>query len=111
MAVGMGKGTFAVSVEFLVHPDWVEEFRLLMLKQAENSLKFEDGCRYFDVCMDNGKAGRFVLYEVYDDEAAFEVHLKSAHFLEFAAAVEPMVISRRIERLEVLGGSAFGGGG
>ncbi|MEC9369545.1 MAG: putative quinol monooxygenase [Pseudomonadota bacterium] len=102
------KGTFAVSVEFLVRPENAAVFRPLMLAQAENSLKLETGCRYFDVCIDNSRAGRFVLYEVYDDEAAFEVHLKSAHFLAFAKAVEPMVLSRRIERLDVLGGSAYG---
>lgn len=104
------RGTFAVSVEFLVHREHVEAFRELMLRQAENSLALEEGCRYFDVCVDNGRAGRFVLYEVYDDEAAFEVHLKSAHFLDFEAEVAPMVLSRRIERLQVLGGSAFGQG-
>lgn len=110
MGRAAGTGTFAVSVEFLVKPDEAGTFRELMLMQAANSLKLEEGCRYFDVCIDNGQAGRFVLYEVYDDEAAFEVHLKSEHFRDFATAVEPMVVSRRIERLDVLGGSAFGEG-
>jgi quinol monooxygenase YgiN len=34
------------------------------------------------------------LYEVYKDRAAFEAHLKTAHFLEFAEKTRPMIKGR-----------------
>ena len=42
----------------------------------------EPGCRRFDVVEPPGEADRILLYEIYDDRAAFEAHLKTPHFAE-----------------------------
>jgi quinol monooxygenase YgiN len=36
------------------------------------------------------------LYELYDDRAAFDAHLASAHFVSFAAATTNMITDRVI---------------
>lgn len=92
-------GEFAVVVDFVIHQERLDEFRAAMLKQAKDSLELEEGCPQFDVFTDSTAPGTFVLYELYTDEAAFEVHLASEHFASFAKRVEPMVKERIIRRL------------
>ncbi|MGH6683575.1 MAG: putative quinol monooxygenase [Pseudolabrys sp.] len=36
------------------------------------------------------------LYEIYDDRAAFEAHLKTAHFASFNRDSEPLVADKKI---------------
>jgi quinol monooxygenase YgiN len=37
-----------------------------------------------------------LLYEIYDDRAAFEAHLKTAHFASFNRASEPLVADKTV---------------
>lgn len=87
---------FAVAVTFWVAPERVSDFRALMIAQAKNSLALEPACRRFDVWTDPNQPTRFFLYELYDDAAAFDVHLASDHFKTFAAAISPMIAHREI---------------
>jgi autoinducer 2-degrading protein len=43
----------------------------------------ERGCRQFDVFVPRGEKDRVMLYEVYDDEAAFQEHLRIKHYAAF----------------------------
>jgi autoinducer 2-degrading protein len=88
-----------ILVEFELRPDKVAEFRRLMLENATASLRDEPGCRQFDVLTPEGQGATIVLYEIYDDAAAFEAHLQAPHYLEFAAAVEPLVTRKTVTRL------------
>jgi autoinducer 2-degrading protein len=46
------------------------------------------GCKRFDVLTNPEEPRRFVLYEIYEDEAAFDDPLVSSHYLSFADAIE-----------------------
>jgi autoinducer 2-degrading protein len=87
---------YVITVEFDVAPSHFEAFLPLMLENAATSLRDETGCRHFDVCRPREVANRVFLYEIYDDEAAFQAHLQSAHFKAFAAATKDMITARRI---------------
>ena len=80
---------FVIVVEFLIHADFVEPFGAAINDNARASLATEPGCRQFDVCRDPTDPALFFLYEVYDDEAAFQAHLRTAHFaaMERASAL------------------------
>ncbi len=95
----MTSATFAVVVDFDIFPERVEEFEEAMLLQASNSLQLEEGCRQFDVFRDPQAEATFVLFELYDDEGAFETHLATDHFEAFSTKVESMVKNRIIRRL------------
>ncbi len=88
---------FVVVVDFEVKPETADEFRAVVLAQAENSLTNEPGCHVFDVAMPPDQDTRFLLYEIYEDEVAFQTHLKTAHFLQFDPLVGPMVISKEVQ--------------
>jgi hypothetical protein len=56
----------------------VQAFHQAIVDNARLSLKPKPGCHRFDVCRDPGDPTLFFLYELYDDEAAFQAHLAVA---------------------------------
>ena len=70
----------ALVVEFRIEPAHVDAFDAAIRANARASLEREPGCRQFDVCRDPDDAALFFLYELYDDEAAIQAHLRVAAF-------------------------------
>ena len=99
---------FVVVVDFEVKREDAEAFRELVLAQARNSLELEEACHVFDVAQPPDEPERFFLYELYDDEAAFQAHLESAHFLDFNAKVEPMTVSKEVRTMDLVSGDREG---
>lgn len=95
---------YVVIVFFNSKPQHTAAFRSALLTQAHNSLEKEAGCRQFDVSQDPIELNAFFLYELYDDERAFKVHLESDHFKSFNAHVTPMTESKRVLTYELLSG-------
>ena len=87
---------YVVTVEFVVEPAHVDGFRAAMIANARASRDDEPGCREFDVCIDADDPGKVFLYEVYDDRAAFDAHLASAHFKAFDARVAPWLVGKTV---------------
>jgi quinol monooxygenase YgiN len=92
------EGSFVIIAEFEVKPEALERFLELATVDASQSVAREPGCRQFDVTVDQG-SDRVVLYEVYDDEAAFDVHLQTPHLKTFRDSIEPLIVSRNVRRL------------
>jgi quinol monooxygenase YgiN len=57
------------------------------------------------VVIPDGEAGRVLLYEVYDDAAAFEAHKRTAHFAVFDRDSAPLVAAKDV----TLGALAYAG--
>jgi quinol monooxygenase YgiN len=87
---------FAVCVLFAVKRGSMAQFMPLMREQARKSLELEPACRRFDICSGGKDADAVFLYELYDDAAAFDVHLASEHFRTFDAAAAPLVASKTV---------------
>ncbi len=87
---------YVVTVEFDVAPGQFDAFLRLMIENAEISRRDEPGCRRFDVCRPHNIENRVFLYEIYDDEAAFQAHLLTSHFKSFAIATKEMIVARKI---------------
>lgn len=84
---------FAVLVTFTIKEGRIKDFLPLIKANAAQSLKAEPGCHVFEICRDDQD---IVLYEVYDDRAAFDAHLASDHFLTFDAQIADMVLDKHI---------------
>jgi quinol monooxygenase YgiN len=64
----------------------------------------EPGCVRFLVNRSTDDGDRFVLYEQYADEAAFQAHRESAHSREnIEGGVVPLLAERTWERYELVG--------
>ncbi|HIP77370.1 MAG TPA: antibiotic biosynthesis monooxygenase [Kiloniellaceae bacterium] len=88
---------FVVTVVFEVKPDFAEDFRAAVLRQAEVSLSREKACYRFDVGRDESIDTRFFLYEIYADKAAFDLHLASDHFADFDDKVGSWVTGKTVD--------------
>jgi (4S)-4-hydroxy-5-phosphonooxypentane-2,3-dione isomerase len=82
---------FVLIVEFDVKPEHLKQFNEAIAVNAKASVAEEKGCRQFDVLQDADNPNRIVLYEVYDDAAAFQDHLGQKHTQTFLAAAKPIV--------------------
>ncbi len=80
---------FVLIVEFQVKPGCLEKFNEAIAINAKASVADEPGCRQFDVLHNQDDPHHIVLYEVYDDEAAFrDDHMKRSHTQTFLAPGE-----------------------
>ena len=86
-------------VEFRIHAAHVPAFAEAIAANARASLESEPGCRRFDVCAGPTEPGLFLLYELYDDEAAVQAHLQSPHLLAFNETSVAWVQHKSVRRL------------
>jgi (4S)-4-hydroxy-5-phosphonooxypentane-2,3-dione isomerase len=82
---------YVICVELAIDPLHRDDFMRAMLANAQASLRDEPACKQFDVCVRNDDANCVFLYERYETSEDFQVHLKTAHFLEFDKLVAPWV--------------------
>ncbi|TWT43107.1 putative quinol monooxygenase [Botrimarina hoheduenensis] len=96
---------YVVLVKFRARTEFAERFRALVYEQAANSLGREAACRRFDVAFDPNNGAAYLLYEVYDDRAAFDAHLQTEHFKVFDAAVRDGIESKEVSCWELADGN------
>ena len=78
------------------------EFLTAITANAEASVRDEPGCHRFDVTAVEGDGTRFVLYELYDDAAAFEAHKQAPHFAAWRQVADRLLVSQVNTRGTVL---------
>jgi quinol monooxygenase YgiN len=84
---------FVLQVNIRIKPENVDAFMKKALENAREARK-EPGCRQFDVLVDPKDSAKVMLYEVYDDEQAFEAHQQTPHFKKYVAEAVPLLASR-----------------
>ena len=89
----------ALVVEFRIKAEQVDAFDTAIADNARLSRETEPGCRQFDVCRDSAQPALFHLYELYDDEAAIQAHLASAHYQRMNAQTADWVESKSVRKL------------
>ncbi|TNE34870.1 MAG: antibiotic biosynthesis monooxygenase [Alphaproteobacteria bacterium] len=80
---------YVITARFDVKPGFEAAFMTEMKQQAEDTVREEAGCLYFDVCTAADNPASIFLYEIYADEAAFEAHLKTPYFTAFFEKMQP----------------------
>jgi autoinducer 2-degrading protein len=79
-----------VHVHVHVNSEAVGDFVEATLENARNSIR-EPGIARFDVVQQTDDPTRFVLVEVYRNEAAAKAHKETAHYAKWRDAVAPMM--------------------
>ena len=85
--------SLVLQVQIAIKPENVDAF---MKKVIENgkAARSEPGCRQFDVLVDPEDKTKVMLYEIYDDQKAFEAHQAGAAFKKYLAEAVPLLASR-----------------
>ena len=86
----------ALVVDFQIKPGCLEDFLKVMREHAAGTLQEEEGCLQFDVLLPKEGGDRVLLYEVYRDDAAFEVHVQSARLARTRATYADLIEERTI---------------
>ena len=81
-------------VHVQVKPDSIDAFIAASRDNAANTT-LEPGNLRFDVLQQADDPQRFVLYEVFRDEAAAKAHKLTAHYARWREAVEPWMAQPR----------------
>ena len=75
------------------------ETRLIGLRLLKSTRPAEPGCSEFDITVSRKDPNRLFIFEVYDNAAAFDVHLKSDHYKKYAATAKDIVAKREVHPL------------
>ena len=67
-----------------------------LAEHAAQTLADEDGCLAFDVYVDTTSPNRYLWYEVYADDAAFEVHRKAPLIERSRTTLDPAMLRRSV---------------
>ncbi len=89
---------FVVIATFHVNPGAMNEFLAVAAADARDSVANEPGCQLFDAVIPEDAPDHLVLYEVYDDRAAFEHHLEQPHYAPFRDAVPRLTVGEPVVR-------------
>ena len=84
---------FVLVVSLRIKAENVEKFMAGLLANARAARK-EPGCRQFEVLVDPADKTKVMLFEVYDDDKAFETHQQTPHFKKYLAEAVPLLASR-----------------
>ena len=82
-----------LQVNIRIKPENVDAF---MAKVIENgrAARGEPGCKQFEVLVDPEDKTKLMLFEVYDDQKAFEAHQAGAAFKKYLDTAVPLLASR-----------------
>jgi len=85
--------SFVLVVNIKIKPENVERWMKMALENAREARK-EPGCRQFEVLVDPKDKTKVLLFEIYNDEKAFEAHQATPHFKKYLAEAVPLLASR-----------------
>ena len=79
---------YVIIAPIKIKEGYKERFVEAMLDDAKGSVRDEPGCLRFDVIQDGDDPNMIWLYEVYVDEAAFQAHIQTPHFIKWRETVK-----------------------
>jgi quinol monooxygenase YgiN len=82
-----------LQVSIRIKPENVDRF-MSMVRENGRAARSEPGCRQFEVLVDADDKTKIMLFEVYDDQKAFEAHQAGAAFKKYLAEAVPLLASR-----------------
>jgi autoinducer 2-degrading protein len=84
---------FINAVDLDIVPTEMEKYLVAIKENGAASVQ-EPGCRQFDILLLASNPNHIFLYEVYDNEAAYQAHRTTDHFKKYAATTANMVAQR-----------------
>ena len=90
---------FVLVVNIRIKPENVAKWTQMAMENAREARK-EPGCRQFEVLVDAADRAKVMLFEIYDDEKAFQAHQQTPHFKKYVAEAVPLLESRERHMLQ-----------
>ncbi|BBQ53727.1 putative quinol monooxygenase [Aeromonas veronii] len=90
-----------VIAQLEARPEYAEQFRAALEPLIAATL-LEKGCQRYQLHQDLDNPNSWMLYEVWESEAALTAHQGLPHFTEFVAKAEPWFAGSSIRRYQPL---------
>lgn len=88
--------------EIEIDPTHLEAYRRLLAEEIEASIRLENGVLALNAVAIKGSPEKIRILEVYANQAAYEAHLQTPHFLKYKQRVAGMVTSLTLIEVEPL---------
>lgn len=96
-------GQTKVQIAYMeVDPKKIEQFRQIVWRVGEISTQKEPGVLLLFAASEKERPEQFSVIEIYKDQAAYEHHIKTEHFLSYKKASEPLVKSLKLVQYDAL---------
>lgn len=82
-----------------VYPSFLNEYKAALAEHAEIAVRLEPGVLALQAVYDKKRPELVTVFEVYASEEAYQIHLKTPHFLKYKSGTLKMVKS--LELIEV----------
>jgi autoinducer 2-degrading protein len=82
-----------------VVPGQIENYLPAIKEVGAATIKTEPGCSEFDITVSQKEPNRPFIFEVYDNAAGFDAHLKTDHYKKYAATAKDIVAKREVHPL------------
>lgn len=79
--------------KIVVDAAFLDAFRTALKEEVESSVKLEPGVETLYATSAMEEPTHFMILEIYSDQAAYESHITTPHFLKYKAATQHMVRS------------------
>jgi quinol monooxygenase YgiN len=98
--VGFRGGWYYINaVDIEVVPGQFEVYLAAIKEVGAATMKTEPGCSEFDITVSQKDPNHLFIFEVYDNAATFDAHLKSDHYKKYAATAKDIVAKREVHPL------------
>ncbi|WP_136617508.1 MULTISPECIES: putative quinol monooxygenase [Mesorhizobium] len=82
--------------ELEIDPDRIDSYKTLLAEEIEASVRIEPGVLFLHAVSEKGAPEKVRVIECYADQAAYEAHLTTPHFLKYKTQTAHMVRSLRL---------------
>ncbi|WP_037519286.1 putative quinol monooxygenase [Sphingomonas sp. LH128] len=86
--------------ELDIDPARLDAYRALLAEEIEASVRLEAGVLSLNAVAVKGSLTQIRILEIYADQAAYEAHLRSPHFLKYKTGTADMIRSLRLVETE-----------
>jgi quinol monooxygenase YgiN len=82
--------------ELEIDPEQIDSYKTLLAEEIEASVRIEPGVLFLHAVSEKGAPEKVRVIECYADQAAYEAHLTTPHFLKYKTQAAHMVRSLRL---------------
>ena len=79
--------------KLVINPDKLEAYKVALTEEIETSVRVESGVLTLYAVFEREHPNHITILEIYADEAAYQSHLQTAHFLKYKKETMDMVQS------------------
>lgn len=88
--------------EIEIHPEHLEEYKTILKHEAEASVRLEKGVVAIFPMFQKENPTQVRILEMYEDQKAYQAHLKTEHFLKYKNTTLHMVKSLKLVDMDPL---------